>query len=111
MTVDECIRAYKDVAQQVFTPKVMKFLPASPAGAFSAQKLEAAVKQTVRGFCTEAECVTRRQQDPPTLETCQHGEAAFRSESCTKTYVPAVTIMDALETIDMLQRRISHYEG
>ena len=87
MTVDECIRAYKNVAQQAFTPKRTKLIPGTPSGAFSAKALEAAIKQTVREFCVEAECATRRRRGQPTARTCPHSEAAFRSTSCTKTYV------------------------
>jgi hypothetical protein len=87
MSVDECIRAYKTVAQQAFTPKKTRIFPASPSGAFSAKALEAAIRQTVRDFCTQPECVARRAQDRTTAETCPHGEIAFREGSCTKTYV------------------------
>jgi hypothetical protein len=87
MSVDECIRAYKKVAQQAFTPKKTKFLPASPSGAFSAKALEAAIKQTVRDFCTHPECAAGRAQDHTTRHTCPHGEMIFRDESCTETFV------------------------
>lgn len=85
MTVDECIRAYRKVAQQAFTPKRTSILPASPRGAFSAQALEEAIKETVREFCTDGECVTRRRQGHPTTGTCPHSNLAFRDQACTKT--------------------------
>jgi hypothetical protein len=87
MGVDECIRAYKTVAQQAFTPKKTRLLPASPSGAFSAKALEAATKQTVRDFCVQPECVARRAQGRRAPEACPHGETAFRDGSCTKTCV------------------------
>jgi hypothetical protein len=87
MTVDECIRAYRKVAQQAFTAKRTSIFPATPTGAFSAKALEAAIKQTVREFCVESECVTRRCRGHQAVETCPHSEMAFRDGSCTKTYV------------------------
>ncbi|KAJ5649352.1 uncharacterized protein N7484_003075 [Penicillium longicatenatum] len=91
LTVDECIRAYRKVAQQAFTRKWTSILPASPSGAFSAQALEEAIKQTVREFCTDGECVTRRRQGSPTTGTCPHSNLAFRDQACTKTVVLAIT--------------------
>ena len=88
MTVDQCIRAYKKVAQQAFTPKRTSFLPAPPAGAFSAKALEAAIKQTIRELCVESQCVARRSKGDSTAEACPHSEIAFRDGSCTKTYGP-----------------------
>src|SRR5437773_6666845 len=86
MTVDECIRAYKEVAQQAFTPKRTTILPVSPAGAFSAKALESAIKTTVKKSCVEPECAARRSQGFPTTETCPHSEMEFRDGLCTKTY-------------------------
>jgi hypothetical protein len=63
-------------------------LPASPTGAFSAKALEAAIKQTVRGFCVESECVTRRSRGLSTAGTCPHSEMEFRDRSCARTYAP-----------------------
>ncbi|KAJ9130190.1 Acyl transferase/acyl hydrolase/lysophospholipase [Pleurostoma richardsiae] len=91
MTVDACIRAYRKVAQQAFTPKKAKIIPASPSGAFSAKALEAAIRQTVREFCVETACAARRAQGFSTAETCPHGEMEFRETSCTKTAVLAIT--------------------
>ncbi|WJG35713.1 acyl transferase/acyl hydrolase/lysophospholipase, partial [Fusarium oxysporum Fo47] len=69
MTVDECIRAYKKVAQQAFTPKRTSIFPAAPTGAFSAKALEAAIKQIVRERCVESECVSRQSQGLGTVKT------------------------------------------
>ena len=88
MTVDECIRAYREVAQQAFTLKKTGIFPASPHGAFSAKALEAAIKKAVRKFCAEPTCAARRIQDPSTSESCPHSETEFRHGSCTKTYDP-----------------------
>lgn len=87
MTVDECIKAYRRVAQKAFTPKRPSLIPARPTGAYSAEALEAAVKQVVKEHCVEARCVARRTQGLSTVYTCPHGEMGFRDISCTKTYV------------------------
>jgi len=87
MTVAECIGAYKEVAQEAFTPKRTKF-PASPTGAFSAKALEAAIKKVVRKFCVELECATRRSQGLSTTELCLHSDVGYRDTSCTKTCDP-----------------------
>ncbi|KAK4174671.1 kinase subdomain-containing protein [Triangularia setosa] len=91
MSVDECIRAYKKVAQQAFTPKKMRFIPASPSGAFSAKALEGAIRQTVRDFCVQPECATRPAQDLTMSKACSHSEMAFRDDSCIKTAILAIT--------------------
>ncbi|KAI0467590.1 hypothetical protein F4859DRAFT_506728 [Xylaria cf. heliscus] len=90
MTVDECIRAYDKVAQTAFTPKRVAF-PVSPRGAYSATALEGAIKQTVREFCVESPCVDQRRQGQSTLDSCTHENVGFRSVSCTKTVVLAIT--------------------
>ncbi|KAI0403728.1 acyl transferase/acyl hydrolase/lysophospholipase [Xylaria palmicola] len=91
MTVDECIRAYENVGRAAFTPK-LTFLPiAPPKGAFSAKALEAAVKKVVRGNCTERQCVTKRRQGQPTVDTCPHDNLMLQDTRCTKTVILAIT--------------------
>lgn len=85
MTVDECICAYRKMAERAFTPKRTTLLPASPSGAFSAKALEAAIRDTVKEFCPAAECVAQRRGGQSTASTCTHGEAEFRDPSCTPT--------------------------
>ncbi|KAJ5169056.1 uncharacterized protein N7482_004650 [Penicillium canariense] len=91
MTVDECIRAYRQVAQQAFTPKRTSVLPPSPTGAFSAKALEDAMKSIVREYCTDIECVARRREGHATAKTCPHDDLIFRDQECTKTVVLAIT--------------------
>ncbi|KAF5675741.1 acyl transferase acyl hydrolase lysophospholipase [Fusarium denticulatum] len=98
MTVDECIRAYKKVAQQAFTPKSRPNLPGSPSGAFSAKQLEVAIKQTVKEYCIDPACVQQRKEEQATAETCPHGEMQFRGDSRTKTVVLAIT-KDNVDTL------------
>ncbi|KAH7126012.1 hypothetical protein EDB81DRAFT_951419 [Dactylonectria macrodidyma] len=91
MTVDQCLQAYTKVAQMAFTQKRTLRLPASPSGAFSAKALEAAIKQTIREFCTDPHCVAQREQGQSTTASCTHDGMEFRSPSCTKTVVLAIT--------------------
>ena len=87
MTVDECIRAYKKVAQKAFTPKrsLMSFLPARPNGAFSATDLEDAIRDVIKEFCVEPGCISRRKESKSTSTTCPHSEMEFHDPTCTKT--------------------------
>jgi hypothetical protein len=88
MTVDQCIRAYRAMAQEAFTPKRSAILPGSPSGAYSATALEAAIKKVVREYCVEAACVAQRRKGFMTTDSCPHGDMmAFRAPGCTKTYV------------------------
>jgi hypothetical protein len=85
MTVDECIGAYRRMAERAFTPKRTNFVPASPSGAFSARALETAIRDAVQEFCPAAECEARRADGHSTASTCEHSEAQFRDPSCTAT--------------------------
>ncbi|CAJ0544308.1 Ff.00g035520.m01.CDS01 [Fusarium sp. VM40] len=101
MTVDDCIRAYKKVAQQAFTPKPWAIIPGRPNGSFSATQLEAAIKQTVREYCINSACLEQRKHGETTVESCPHEGMHFRGESSTKTVVLAITKdnVDALPTL------------
>ncbi|KAL8383280.1 hypothetical protein RB595_006844 [Gaeumannomyces hyphopodioides] len=91
MSVDECIRAYRKVAERAFTPKRTTLLPASPSGAFSAKALEAAIRDTIKEYCVAPECATRRRAGHSTAATCTHSETELRDTSCTDTVVLAIT--------------------
>ncbi|KAJ5771711.1 FabD/lysophospholipase-like protein [Penicillium odoratum] len=91
LTVDECITAYRKVAKKAFTPKRTSFLPAAPKGAFSEKSLEDAMKEIVREYCTDIDCVTRRREGHATVKTCPHSDMAFRDHGCKKTVVLAIT--------------------
>lgn len=86
MSVNECIRAYKRVAQRAFTPKPKGRLPMPPKGEFSATALEEVIKETIREFCAEAECVAERHRGQSTATSCPHTEAVLYDSTCTKTY-------------------------
>jgi hypothetical protein len=75
MTLDECIRQYKNVGKAAFTPRSMLQFPGRPTGAFSAGALEAAIKQVIADQCSEAPCKGR----------CLHTDKLFRDDSCCKT--------------------------
>ncbi|KAL8367581.1 hypothetical protein RB599_003459 [Gaeumannomyces hyphopodioides] len=91
MNVDECIRAYRKVAERAFTPKRTTLFPASPSGAFSAKALEAAIRDTIKEYCVAPECATRRRAGHSTAATCTHSEMELRDTSCTDTVVLAIT--------------------
>ncbi|KAF2968835.1 hypothetical protein GQX73_g4720 [Xylaria multiplex] len=113
MTVDECIRAYDTVAQTAFTPKRTSFIPGPPKGAYSAQALEGAIKQTVKKFCVESPCIEQRRQGQSTVESCPHEDAEFRKTSCTKTVVLAITKdnVDAGPTLFTTYDTSASYQG
>ncbi|KAI1092459.1 acyl transferase/acyl hydrolase/lysophospholipase [Rostrohypoxylon terebratum] len=91
MSVDECIRVYDRVAEAAFAPKRRLGNPLSSKGAFSSNALATVIKQVVRDFCTDDLCVARRSRGKPTTNTCDHVDLEFRSRSCTKTVVLAIT--------------------
>ncbi|EJT69191.1 hypothetical protein GGTG_13300 [Gaeumannomyces tritici R3-111a-1] len=91
MSVDECIRAYRKVAERAFTPKRTTLFPASPSGAFSAKALEAAIRDTIKEYCVAPECATRRRAGHSMAATCTHSEMELRDTSCTDTVVLAIT--------------------
>ncbi|KAI8625843.1 acyl transferase/acyl hydrolase/lysophospholipase [Xylariaceae sp. FL1651] len=113
MTVDECIRAYDKLAQTAFTPKYNLFPIAPPKGAYSAQALTAAIKQTVRESCVDPSCSSQRRQGKPTVDTCPHDDAEFRNPSCTKTAVLAITKdnVDASPTLFTTYDTSASYQG
>ena len=78
MSADECLRAYKTLAESAFTPKKDTFfhLPARPTGAFSVTALEEAIKTVVVEQCSKGVCDSG---DRPAAEML------FRDETCCKT--------------------------
>jgi patatin-like phospholipase/acyl hydrolase len=82
MSVDECIRAYKKVAEKAFTPRARWQLPGRPTGAFSASALEDAIKQVIEDQFKEEAC-----RDG----SCQHTGKLFRDGACCNTVVLAIT--------------------
>ncbi|CAI7658086.1 unnamed protein product [Penicillium crustosum] len=86
MTVDECIRVYRTVAKRILIPKRNTIIPARFNGVLSAQLFEEAIKETVREFCTDGECVNRRRNGLST-PPCKHSDLLFCEQACTKTVV------------------------
>ncbi|RYO58845.1 hypothetical protein AA0116_g7222 [Alternaria tenuissima] len=77
MTVQQCLEAYKQMAEKAFTPKTNRIargfsLPAPPRGEFSATSLADAIKDIVKKYTGDA-------------------EAVFADRTCVKTVVLAVT--------------------
>lgn len=92
MSVDQCLRAYKKMAEKAFTLKWGLHLPASPSGAFSATALEEAIKVVIREQCQVERCKSNG---------CQHGGTVFRDKECCRTAILAITKanVDALPTL------------
>jgi hypothetical protein len=51
MSVDECIWAYKKVAEKAFIPRARWQFPARPTGTFSATALESAINEVIADQC------------------------------------------------------------
>ena len=77
LTADECIQAYRNVAQQAFAKKPTSSSPAQTSGAFSAMALENAIKQTIRKFCPEVECRSHRRRGQSSEKSCPHSEMQY----------------------------------
>lgn len=87
MSVDECIRVYQKMAEWAFTRKrtAKSILPSAPK--FSANALEAAMREAVKEFCPMPECVAQRRGGGSSSSTCSHDDAQFRDDACTATLV------------------------
>ncbi|KAI0164298.1 FabD/lysophospholipase-like protein [Hypoxylon sp. FL1284] len=84
MTVEDCIEAYRNLAERAFTPKRrLLSVPVSPKGAYSALELERAMKEVVKNQCKDEKCFDS--------QTCSHGNEPFCNDSCVKTVVLAIT--------------------
>ncbi|KAI1496127.1 FabD/lysophospholipase-like protein [Biscogniauxia marginata] len=83
MTVDDCIKTYRVIAQRAFTPKLRFPFPGPPRGAYSAKALEKVIKEVVKTQCKSSGC--------PDEQTCCHENLAFRDNTCVKTIVLAMT--------------------
>ncbi|KAL1992613.1 hypothetical protein VTN49DRAFT_4645 [Thermomyces lanuginosus] len=96
MTIDDCIKEYREFARQAFTPKSWpkSASTATLESTFSAKRLEGAIKSMIRKFCPEEECKSRRKRNLSTTQTCPHENMRFRDKTCTKTVVLATTKVD-----------------
>ncbi|KAI0901540.1 acyl transferase/acyl hydrolase/lysophospholipase [Annulohypoxylon nitens] len=90
MTIDECIRVYDRVAEAAFTRKRNRVRLIS-SSVYSSRALETVIQEVVKEFCTEELCATKRSSGQSTIDTCEHSDLKFRSGSCTKTAVLAIT--------------------
>ncbi|KAL2890567.1 Vegetative incompatibility protein HET-E-1 [Ceratocystis lukuohia] len=102
MSIDQSITEYKSLASEIFVPEPT---PSStiPASAFSATRLEAAIKRMIRNNCTDPNCLPRKSDGHMTSTdtTCPHGDMPLADENCTKTAVLAMT-KDNIETLPTL---------
>ncbi|KAL2884830.1 Vegetative incompatibility protein HET-E-1 [Ceratocystis lukuohia] len=100
MGVNQSIEAYKRLASTAF---VAESTPTTSPSAFSAMKLEIAIKQMVRTNCGDPQCLLQRKSggSATDAETCQHEDMLFLDEHCTKTAVLAMTKanLDTLPTL------------
>ncbi|KAL2887644.1 FabD/lysophospholipase-like protein [Ceratocystis lukuohia] len=110
MTVDQCIRAYRELIEVAFTPKRRRFFPASPSSAFSAKKLEHAIKKIVREYCTMPSCMEHRQAGNSTTDFCQHENQELHDDPYTKTVVLAMA-KSSFKTKPTLFTTYSHSPG
>ncbi|KAL2890556.1 Vegetative incompatibility protein HET-E-1 [Ceratocystis lukuohia] len=91
MSIAQSLEEYKILASEVFVPQPT---PSSgiPVSAFSAARLEAAIKRMIRNNCTDPSCLQRKSDGHMTSTdtTCPHGDMPLADENCTKTtyYVP-----------------------
>ncbi|KAL1995554.1 hypothetical protein VTN49DRAFT_1741 [Thermomyces lanuginosus] len=91
MTVNECIREYREFARQAFTPDstcmTTSNSPSEPT--FSVGRFEDAIKSTIRKFCPN--CKGHLKNGHSAVQICPHENMLFRDETCTKTVVFAIT--------------------
>ncbi|PHH53425.1 Vegetative incompatibility protein HET-E-1 [Ceratocystis fimbriata CBS 114723] len=98
MSVNQCIEEYKRIANEVFVSKWLRTLTIRST-AFSATKLEMAIKQMIRDNCSEPQCLQRKNENHTAgTDACVHHDMLFTAELCTKTAVLAMTKVN-LETI------------
>ncbi|PHH53411.1 Vegetative incompatibility protein HET-E-1 [Ceratocystis fimbriata CBS 114723] len=91
MSITQSISEYKRLATEMFAPEPTH-ASAIPASAFSATRLEAAIKQMIRNNCTDPNCLQRKSGSRITsTDTCPHEDMLLADENCTKTAVLAMT--------------------
>ncbi|PHH49992.1 Vegetative incompatibility protein HET-E-1, partial [Ceratocystis fimbriata CBS 114723] len=92
MSIDQSIEEYKSLASEIFVPEPT---PSStiPASAFSATRLEAAIKRMIRNNCTDPSCLQRKSDGhiTSTDTTCPHEDMLLEDKNCTKTAVLTMT--------------------
>ncbi|KKF94991.1 Vegetative incompatibility protein HET-E-1 [Ceratocystis platani] len=101
MSIARSIEEYKSLASEIFVPEPT---PSStiPTIAFSATRLEAAIKRMIRNNCADSKCLQRKNERHATgTDTCPHEDMLFAQQDCTKTAVLAMT-KDNIETLPTL---------
>ncbi|KAL2888384.1 Vegetative incompatibility protein HET-E-1 [Ceratocystis lukuohia] len=101
MSIARSIEEYKSLASEIFVPEPTPS-PTIPTIAFSATRLEAAIKRMIRNNCTDSKCLQRKNERHATgTDTCPHEDMLFAQQDCTKTAVLAMT-KDNIETLPTL---------
>ncbi|KKF92131.1 Vegetative incompatibility protein HET-E-1 [Ceratocystis platani] len=91
MGMTQSVEEYKILASKMFVP-APKTSFKKRVSAFSAKKLEVAIKQMIHNNCTDPNC-SKRKSDRHITEndTCPHGDMLLADEKCTRTAVLATT--------------------
>ncbi|PHH51573.1 Vegetative incompatibility protein HET-E-1 [Ceratocystis fimbriata CBS 114723] len=101
MSIARSIEEYKSLASEIFVPEPTPS-PTIPTIAFSATRLEAAIKRMIRNNCADSKCLQRKNERHATgTDTCTHEDMLFAQQDCTKTAVLAMT-KDNIETLPTL---------
>ncbi|PHH54951.1 Vegetative incompatibility protein HET-E-1 [Ceratocystis fimbriata CBS 114723] len=91
MGITQSIEEYESLASEMFVPEP-KASSKKRVSAFSAKKLEAAIKRMIRNNCTDPNCLQRRTDGHITgTDTCPHEDMLLADEKCTKTAVLTMT--------------------
>ncbi|KAL1994544.1 hypothetical protein VTN49DRAFT_2014 [Thermomyces lanuginosus] len=106
MTIDECIKEYRDFARQAFTAKSTLKSKVKIASIFTPRLASDASISVLSGvlchgprecheviikeFFVEEQCKRRRDQGESTAETCPHEGMPFQDRTCTKAVVLAI---------------------
>ncbi|KAL2885800.1 Vegetative incompatibility protein HET-E-1 [Ceratocystis lukuohia] len=83
MTVDQSIKAYKELANTVFSLEPTNLSTPSPDARL--EKLESAIKKIIRENCSDHQCIARQAGDSLETHICLHEDMLFKDEHCTKT--------------------------
>ncbi|PHH54974.1 Vegetative incompatibility protein HET-E-1 [Ceratocystis fimbriata CBS 114723] len=91
MGMTQSIEEYKILASKIFVTEP-KTSSKKRVSAFSAKKLEAAIKRMIHNNCTDPNCPKRKSDGHITEnDTCPHGDMLLADEKCTRTAVLAMT--------------------
>ncbi|KAF3765074.1 FabD/lysophospholipase-like protein [Cryphonectria parasitica EP155] len=99
MTVESCLKAYRSVMEEAFTPKFRCPIPGRSRTTYSSKTLRDAIRRVITDECDDPQCLATK--------CCIHANEVFQDGSCTKTIVLAAPKKDLdarpilLRTCDM----------